>query len=238
MSGVTEEKRAFYDEYWASRSTTRNVHELTRLGQIFGALAHVMSADRRAQYDVCDLGCGTGWLSAELLAIGPVTGVDLSPVGIEQARARYPQVAFEVGDVTNWQSSKQFDVVVSSEVLEHLTEKKRFVETVTRITKPNGWVVITTPNKGVKPAWDAADMGEQFLEDWVTCRELRNLFSGFDIVHHHTFLYDFAYVGKFRWLSARKFRSALRAIRVDPLYDALRQIMGLGLYQIMVCRRK
>ena len=233
-----EGKRAFYDEYWTSRSTRRNLHELIRLGEIFNALAHVVTLDRRASFEICDLGCGTGWLSNELTAIGQVTGVDLSPVGIEHARKNYPNVEFEVGDVTAWEPQRQFDLVVSSEVLEHLSEKNRFLNTIKRITKSDGWVLITTPNKKVKGAWDAADMGEQILEDWVTPKQLQALFSDFEIIQHSTFLYDFAYVGVYRWLSAKKLRSFLRCCKVDPLYDALRQIIGLGLYQILLCRRR
>lgn len=238
VTDVPEDKRAFYDEYWASRAKKLNVHELIRLGEIFRALATVVSAGRNIQFDVCDLGCGTGWLSNELTAVGHVTGVDLSPVGIDQARKNYQHVDFEVGDVTVWESPRKFDLVVSSEVIEHLTEKEHFVNTIKRITKPNGWVIVTTPNKKVKPAWDAADMGQQFLEDWVTPKELRNLFSDFEVVQHHTFLFDFVYVGKFRWLSAAKLRATLRYFGIDPFYDALRQMLGLGLYQVLVCRRR
>lgn len=232
-----EAKQAFYNNYWASRPTRRNVHELLRLAEILQALAYVVGSDPQATFEVCDLGCGTGWLSNELTAIGRVTGVDLSPVGIEQARTNYHNVDFEVADVTAWDPPRQFDLVVSSEVLEHLTEKSQFVSTLKRITKPGGWVLITTPNKNVKTAWDAADMGQQILEDWVTPKQLRALFSDFLVVQHKTFLYDFAYVGVYRWLSAKKLRHFLRWCRVDPLYDSLRGISGLGLYQLLLCRR-
>lgn len=55
---------------------------------------------RRAAGVVCDLGCGPGHVSQYLYERGAnVLGIDLSAAMIEQARRRYPQLRFEVGDM-------------------------------------------------------------------------------------------------------------------------------------------
>ena len=220
-----------------SPATRRDLHELLHLGEIFNVLARIVALDRRTSLEICELGCTTGWLSNELTAIGNVTGVDANAEHIERARKQYPSVAFETGDLMAWAPQRQFDLVVSSEVLEHLTEKSRYVNTLKRITKPGGWILITTPNKKLKAHWDAADMGEGLLEDWLTPKQLRALFSDCETIQHSTFLYDFAYTGVYRWLNAKKLRALLTYCSVDPLYDALRQVLGHGLYQILLCRR-
>jgi SAM-dependent methyltransferase len=49
---------------------------------------------------VADVGCGPGWLTADLHQLGlDVVGIDLSPGMIAQASSRYPELHFEVGSM-------------------------------------------------------------------------------------------------------------------------------------------
>jgi uncharacterized protein YceH (UPF0502 family) len=51
---------------------------------------------------VADVGTGPGHVAARLAASGAaVVGVDLSPAMIDEARSRFPDLEFEVGDLTN-----------------------------------------------------------------------------------------------------------------------------------------
>jgi SAM-dependent methyltransferase len=50
--------------------------------------------------DVCDLGCGPGHVARFLHDAGvPISGIDLSPGMVEQARRLNPTLAFRVGDM-------------------------------------------------------------------------------------------------------------------------------------------
>ena len=42
----------------------------------------------------------------------------------------------------------RFDVVILSEVLEHVIDQKRCVQEIYRVLKPNGYLMLTTPNSG------------------------------------------------------------------------------------------
>lgn len=56
---------------------------------------------------VCDLGCGSGHIGAHLQSLGlQVIGIDLSPGMVEEARRRYPQVHYEVGDMQDLRLEK------------------------------------------------------------------------------------------------------------------------------------
>lgn len=58
----------------------------------------VQTADGRP---VVDVGCGPGHVTAYLAAAGAdVSGIDLTPQMVEQARLRHPDVRYEVGDLT------------------------------------------------------------------------------------------------------------------------------------------
>jgi uncharacterized protein YceH (UPF0502 family) len=66
----------------------------------FGARARDEKV-RAEDHPVADVGCGPGHLSAFLALLGgQVTGFDLSPAMVAQAGQRYPELTFEVADLT------------------------------------------------------------------------------------------------------------------------------------------
>jgi 2-polyprenyl-3-methyl-5-hydroxy-6-metoxy-1,4-benzoquinol methylase len=101
-----------------------------------------------------DLGCGNGSLSHELSKLGfAVHGIDRSPSGIQIARETFPSVQFSLGDVEKELSpdplpAQSFDVVVSTEVVEHLYYPRRFIHNAWRLLKPSGHFILSTPYHG------------------------------------------------------------------------------------------
>jgi SAM-dependent methyltransferase len=62
---------------------------------------------------VLDAGCGTGRVGVELARRGlEVVGVDLDPDLLERARAKAPQLRWEVADLAGLDLGRTFDVVV------------------------------------------------------------------------------------------------------------------------------
>jgi len=92
---------------------------------------------------ILDLGCGNGAMARALLADGyDVYGVDASVSGIEIAAKQSPG-RFFVLDVASGQlpkalAEKQFDVVISTEVIEHLYDPRGFFDFVHRILRGGG----------------------------------------------------------------------------------------------------
>lgn len=67
---------------------------------------------------------------------------------VEQVTKRRSNIeGFVFGDMTRSDiPSDSFDLVVSVEVLEHVEEDQKFVSEVSRVLKPNGLFIMTTPN--------------------------------------------------------------------------------------------
>ena len=90
---------------------------------------------------VLDLGCGIGAVAYDVAekAGAYVVGVDLNPDNIAQARQRYahPRVAYCVGDVLQGFLTGIFDVVVLSNVLEHLPRRPVFLRQVQQQVNPS-----------------------------------------------------------------------------------------------------
>lgn len=125
---------------------------------------------------ICDLGCGNGYMAGRLALKGyRVTGIDASQSGIVLARENYPNVTFinslidaklrERADLA------QFDLVLSSDVIEHLYRPSDLIEGALALLKPNGRIVIGTPYHGyfknlilavtgrLDPHFDALEVG-------------------------------------------------------------------------------
>ncbi|MGH3360042.1 MAG: class I SAM-dependent methyltransferase [Nocardioidaceae bacterium] len=98
--------------------------------------------------DVLDAGCGEGY-GADLLAANAhsVCALDYDAYAAAHVRRRYPRlhvvranlVALPFADAT-------FDVVVSAQTIEHLWDQDAFIAECTRVLRPGGTLVVSTPN--------------------------------------------------------------------------------------------
>lgn len=100
---------------------------------------------------VLDAGCGDGRLSIIIAQEEyKVIGVDFSSKMVKTAKSRvnnYPYVYFMIGDLCNLPFINQsFDIIVNCDVIEHIFNKKKLVKEFNRILKPDGIVILSTPN--------------------------------------------------------------------------------------------
>ena len=96
---------------------------------------------------VLDFGAGTGKLARRMRGIASIesiTCVDLlrDPDHVDSATRWDVQ---DLNDKTPYED-QSFDVIVSSEVIEHLENPRAVVREWFRLVKPGGWVVFSTPN--------------------------------------------------------------------------------------------
>lgn len=101
---------------------------------------------------VLDAASGEGY-GAALLArtAASVVGIDLCSQAVAHAQARYggPRLRFEQGDVLRLEgiADASLDLVVSFETLEHLDGHDDLLAAFKRVLKPEGLLVISTPDK-------------------------------------------------------------------------------------------
>lgn len=98
---------------------------------------------------ICDLGCGNGHITGRLAALGyHVTGVDASASGTKIARRAYPGVDFVHALIDRNLAVGRFDLVISSDVIEHLYRPADLLEATGSLLKPGGRILIGTPYHG------------------------------------------------------------------------------------------
>jgi SAM-dependent methyltransferase len=98
-----------------------------------------------------DLGCGAGELTAVLAdaGAGPV-GVDVAEAALARARSRHPQLDFRLAPIDGPLPFEDgsFDLVWSSEVVEHVADTARWLLEVRRVLAQGGRLLLTTPSHG------------------------------------------------------------------------------------------
>ncbi len=102
---------------------------------------------------VLDIGCGNGHIAAEMIRCGCVAvGIDSSVSGIEFARKAFPEGRFEVGladdKVLTTLQEEPFDLVISTEVVEHIYSPRSYMAGCFAALRPGGRVICSTPYNG------------------------------------------------------------------------------------------
>ncbi len=130
---------------------------------------------------VADVGCGPGQVSAFLAAAGAdVTGFDLAPGMVAEARAAYPQLTFEVADLASLMRPRvatAWGAITAWYAVVHLapSELPSAIAGLARVLKPTGWLALATHVGGAVHHVDRMleeDVDLDFvLHDPVTVRE-------------------------------------------------------------------
>jgi 2-polyprenyl-3-methyl-5-hydroxy-6-metoxy-1,4-benzoquinol methylase len=97
---------------------------------------------------VLDIGCGIGMLAVE---IGKQSGAAIHGIDLNDAAVRLAKlngVAAKKADLEEkWPFEKNtFDIVIGAQIIEHVIGTDHFIQESFRLLKPNGYLIITTPN--------------------------------------------------------------------------------------------
>lgn len=98
---------------------------------------------------ILDAGCGEGFTLSKLyeFKIGKeLEGIDSSEQAIELGKKMYPHLSLKIGDIyTLRYIDNSFDIVICTEVLEHLQDPKEALKELVRVSKK--YLLLTVPNE-------------------------------------------------------------------------------------------
>lgn len=139
---------------------------------------------------VLDCGCGDGFYLHLVSQISDceLYGLDVDSNALESAKRNLADrnITLMQGDVTSIPFKDNFfDRIILSEVLEHLPDDMTPLREIRRVLKPEGFVLITVPNRSYPFLWDPVNKTMEFL----TGKHIKKGFwSG--IWHQHLRLYS------------------------------------------------
>lgn len=156
---------------------------------------------------ILDLGCGGGSLTYVLSSDGAdVTGVDNEELGVKFAEENLDSVDNGELKYRFIQASayelpfpdQYFDVVVSCEVIEHLSEPEKMLKEARRVLRDGGKIVLTTPYRSTEVPQDENHVKEYYPGEVLEL--MRKHFKSAEIkLTHHAFwrsLYAYGFFGR------------------------------------------
>lgn len=152
---------------------------------------------------ILDMGCGDGvllYLLSKKIKNPDIElyGVDLSDVAVKTAINKFERRGVEnkffFRSETVYDTSfddEMFDIIISSDVIEHLSEPETFLNEVKRLLKPNGFLVIGTPIKYTEKPLDSMHVYEFFPGEFEVL--LKKYFTTVDLFQACDLLYFLLY---------------------------------------------
>jgi len=172
---------------------------------------------------IVDAGSGNGLYTLELASRGyPMTGLEIDQAKVHRVNDYLNELGLSNAqvlehDLTGETPAVSADLVVCSDVLEHIEADKSAIASLRKLVQPGGYLVLTVPRVSefasrVENSFDHVRVG-------YLAEELQPLLEavGFEVLEQKTF---FKQAGRMAWAADRALRKVppLRALLFWPLF--------------------
>jgi 2-polyprenyl-3-methyl-5-hydroxy-6-metoxy-1,4-benzoquinol methylase len=153
------EKLPLYERYWKYKNAVKcsddPLQYLANNEEMYWAVKNTLQTTVKEKLKILEVGCGLGYLTYALVMDGyNTTGLDISQNAIDEAVKNFGN-HYICADITEYarQYKGVYDIVVLTEVIEHVEDPVSFLQSLTELLKPDGGkIILTTPNKTIYPA--------------------------------------------------------------------------------------
>ncbi len=220
-----------------------------------------------AACDVLDVACGEGYGASgiKLRNAKSVIGIDVDKTACDYVSNRYKIKTHCASAEALPLPSNSIDTIVSFETIEHLTRPKTFLDECERILRPQGTLVLSTPNKNVYRQGGAPNpfhVNELGLDEllpmvtrdyalvnvwWQSATFASSKITNIPYLIHKIRRYLFLRFGKYWINKMRRDAAMLIAAESEPLpkilntfrvYDYNKRLRITPGYWILVCTKK
>ena len=195
------------DQWWDRNGPMAPLHHFTpvRVQFILDMIARYglrqSASDDLSGLRILDIGCGGGLLAEPFARLGAdVTAIDASKAAIAAAKIHATEQGLGITyraclSEALAQEGHKFDVIYSSEVIEHVASRRPFIRAIADMLAPDGLVAITTINRTLA-ALATVKIGAEYItgqipkgthdyHKFVTPDELQSEFRAQNIMLDH-----------------------------------------------------
>jgi SAM-dependent methyltransferase len=177
---------------------------------------------------VLDVACGTAYGSTILAQRGAaqVVGVDISIEAVTSTGKRPTRLALANSDACKLPfTAHTFDVVVSFETIEHLASPEHLLEEISRVLKPGGLCICSSPNRDFLPSSGKKEINPFHISE-MSYEEFDGLFAKyFEVSERFSQTHSEMYIRHLQLL--REVDERLKPIRFSRLFRIENKIRGL-----------
>lgn len=154
-----------YDRYWQYADKVKNHKNPLKFlanseDTYWGIFDAIKQSAINEKHEILEIGSGLGYLTYSLRRAGfNITGIDISAEAVTNANKKFGNY-YKVCDVLNYTEDKKYDVIIATELIEHLEDIPQFFSSIYKLLKTDGKIIITTPNKSF------------FTNDWIWMTDL------------------------------------------------------------------
>jgi 2-polyprenyl-6-hydroxyphenyl methylase/3-demethylubiquinone-9 3-methyltransferase len=167
------------EEWWKPNGKFRPIHRFNpvRRNYILDRIVEHFQRERDrdtalATLRILDVGCGAGLLCEPLAERGAkVVGIDASAKNIEVARWHAAQSGLDI-DYRHCLAEhvlgtgETFDVVLNTEVVEHVADPGQLMKECSELVKPDGVMIVATINRTLR-SFVLAIVGAEYVLKWL-----------------------------------------------------------------------
>lgn len=148
-----------YHRYWELSEDIKRVKDpleyLTKKEMTYWAASKVIHEYSSTHKDpkILEVGSGLGYLTYAIKTAGfNISGLEISKTAVKIAAEKYGDF-YICEDLFEYskKNEKTYDIVLLTEVIEHVEDITSFISALSNLIKPAGQLIITTPNKSFYP---------------------------------------------------------------------------------------
>ena len=226
----------YWDKWQEERSENPWAQRRSRL------ILELLESLQLTNAKILDLGCGNGWFCSALAEHGEVTGIDLSRTNMELAQRRFPHIRFIGANLFEYRlPEKHFDVVVSQQVVAHVSDQPEYIERCAATLKDGGHLILSTNNKVVMDRLGEEYVDEKALghiENWLSFADLKRLLDRhFEIRSRHSIV-PRGHCGFLRVVNSVRLNRVLSLFIARRWLEQAKEKAGLGYINLVLARKR
>lgn len=136
---IIEQVPTNYYQWGVEHNLLQRLWHMNKLNVVLGLIAS-------SPGKILDVGCASGWFLSKVAQVFPKAqcyGIDIYDKAVAYGKKLYPGISFQKADAHTMPfKTSTFDLVICTEVLEHVNDPKSALLEIKRVLKKDGFAII------------------------------------------------------------------------------------------------